>query len=416
MEPGREVVLVNTPVELLSDYAFAVLEGPSRPHPPPLSLHQLYAGTSELWLERVDAHTLDVTATSGWGRVPFERIFCPPEDMPRPGTEVRVRGLLIRVLTATPEGMPETVRFTFDGAIDAEERQWLVWEGTTPVPFTPPAVGQRVRLPPLFVLAPPCRSESAEAPLLEVSRRACSRTEAPLVRLGPWQHTRGIAGGRASSDREHRAHRAPRHTPEVKARQQLRSARPAHPCPAPRATAPGTPAPAPAHPRRGVVRERRAAEALGQPPAVVRQHQAHMQKPRAPRVRAPHTARAAAGCCSASHRRAPPRSPPAPRRPPPRPADTRTARRSGGSRSRHPAAAPPRPAARPRSARSARPPGSRRSAARPGDPSEPVHTARAGIHQLALELTRVRGAAQRGLDLAARARARITPAPLPAAA
>jgi hypothetical protein len=152
MEPGREVVLVNTPVELLSDYAFAVLEGPSRPHPPPLSLHQLYAGTSELWLERVDAHTLDVTATSGWGRVPFERIFCPPEDMPRPGTEVRVRGLLIRVLTATPEGMPETVRFTFDGAIDAEERQWLVWEGTTPVPFTPPAVGQRVRLPPLFVL------------------------------------------------------------------------------------------------------------------------------------------------------------------------------------------------------------------------------------------------------------------------
>lgn len=150
IQPGRDVVLVNTPVELLSHYTLALLaRAPLVPTP---SLHQLYSGGSELWLVRVDDRTLDVTATDGWGHAPIERIFCAPADMPQQGSERHVRGLVIRVQTTTPDGMPETVRFTFDSALEARERQWLIWEGTTPVAFAPPAVGDRIRLPGLSVV------------------------------------------------------------------------------------------------------------------------------------------------------------------------------------------------------------------------------------------------------------------------
>jgi len=152
IEPGRDVVLINSPVELLSDYAFAILGRASRPHAPPLSLHQLYAGGSELWLERVDARTLDVTATRGWGYVPLERIFCAPEDLPRAGTEIGVRNLTIRVLSSTPDGRPERVRFTFPTALESHERQWLMWRGTAPLALQPPRLGERVRVGPLSVV------------------------------------------------------------------------------------------------------------------------------------------------------------------------------------------------------------------------------------------------------------------------
>lgn len=142
-KPGREVVLVNTPVELLSNYTIAIHDRAGRSL---RSLHQLYAGGSELWLERVDAHTLDVTATRGWGYVPIERIFCAPADLPKAGSALQVQGMTIRVLGSTEAGAPAHVRFTFATPLEAGERQWLIWRGSQPVPFQPPAPGQRIRL------------------------------------------------------------------------------------------------------------------------------------------------------------------------------------------------------------------------------------------------------------------------------
>jgi len=150
-EPGRELVLVNTPVELLSLYTLAILEL-DRPDAVPASLHQLYAGGSELWLERIDARTLDVTATRGWGHAPIERIFAAAPDMPRAGSELRARGLAIRVLSSTSAGAPERVRFTFATSLESRERKWLVWRGAQPIEFAPPSIGARVRLEPLSLM------------------------------------------------------------------------------------------------------------------------------------------------------------------------------------------------------------------------------------------------------------------------
>jgi hypothetical protein len=149
LEPGRDVILVQAPVELLNHYALLATGVRSYTGPVPRSLHPLYAGASALWAERVDAFTLDLEVARGWGYVPMERIFGAPEDAPRAGSERSVASFRARVLESTGEGMPRRVRFTFRSPLEAQEHQWLTWQGSEVVTWTPPAIGQRVELAPL---------------------------------------------------------------------------------------------------------------------------------------------------------------------------------------------------------------------------------------------------------------------------
>jgi hypothetical protein len=151
---GRRIaVLLNSPLELIANYALAkdwLEHGGSRP---PEAVHQLYAGGSELTIERVGERAIEVTASRGWGYVPAERIFCRPEDLPRVGDERRVRGMTARTLELTEAGLPRRVRFTFDIPLESSELRWLVWtEGGVPVTWQPPELGKRVRIAPLNLL------------------------------------------------------------------------------------------------------------------------------------------------------------------------------------------------------------------------------------------------------------------------
>ena len=146
VKPGRQIVLVNSPLELLTTQAMSMLDVPSVAPHRPSAIHQLYAGGSDLRVERIDAFTLDVRAKRGWAWSPTEHVFCSARDMPRAGTEVHVRGMVARVLESTADGMPALVRFRFDTPLEAAERVWLVWQGQRPKPWTPPAIGQYVEL------------------------------------------------------------------------------------------------------------------------------------------------------------------------------------------------------------------------------------------------------------------------------
>jgi hypothetical protein len=149
--PDRVVVLLNTPVELIANYVAGKID---REHgDKPRAIHQLYSGASELWIERIDDRTIDMTATRGWGYVPLERIFCAEADMPKVGEERRMVGMTARTLASTPTGMPQRVRFSFEAPLESAAHTWLVWtESGQPSPWQPPAVGQRVRVAPLNLL------------------------------------------------------------------------------------------------------------------------------------------------------------------------------------------------------------------------------------------------------------------------
>jgi hypothetical protein len=148
LEPRADVVLVQAPVELLSNYALVITNLRERIASAPHTLQQLYGGASELWVERVDACTLELEVARGWGYVPIERVFATVQDMPRAGSEVRRATFRARVLSSTRDGRPQRVRFVFPTPLEAPTRQWLTWQGDHPVPWRPPRVGERVHIAP----------------------------------------------------------------------------------------------------------------------------------------------------------------------------------------------------------------------------------------------------------------------------
>jgi hypothetical protein len=149
--PARQVVLLNTPVELMTLYAWQrMLEERGRKLPDTFS--QLYAGSSRLVVRRVDPYTLELRPAHGWGRVPIERVFCKLADLPRAGTSWTVSGMNIRVEQSGPDGRPMRVSFRFPTPLEAAGRLWLVWQGTRPVPWQPPPLGEQVTLGSLSLL------------------------------------------------------------------------------------------------------------------------------------------------------------------------------------------------------------------------------------------------------------------------
>lgn len=157
VQPRRDVILLNSPLELLSNYVGGTLDRAGRRQHMPNALHQLYAGGSELWVTRIDERTIDVSATRGWGFTAVERIFCTPNDMPRVGSIRHARNLSVEVIRTTESGMPATVRFRFPTALESPERQWLIWRDAAPVAWSPPKLGARSRIAPLnlFAALPP---------------------------------------------------------------------------------------------------------------------------------------------------------------------------------------------------------------------------------------------------------------------
>jgi hypothetical protein len=139
----RDVVLIDSPAEVLGYYAYHTLRAQTPLQAAPRSLQQLYAGRSDLDFERIDERTLDVHAALGWGSTPYESFFASNAELPKLGTTRRVGELKISVLAVEAHGRPTHVRFEFPDRLEAEHRVWLTWQGRRPVVWTPPALGQR---------------------------------------------------------------------------------------------------------------------------------------------------------------------------------------------------------------------------------------------------------------------------------
>lgn len=153
VEPHKDVILVQAPIELLSNYALMVSTLPERAASAPRSIQHLYTGSSPLRVERVDSHTLELVVERGFGHVPIERVFCAKDDLPRVGSEVQLPAFKARVLESTPDGRPARVRFTFSTPLESSERVWLSWQDNHPVRWTPPALGKSAHIEPASFFA-----------------------------------------------------------------------------------------------------------------------------------------------------------------------------------------------------------------------------------------------------------------------
>jgi hypothetical protein len=137
----REVVVLNTPIELVTLYAHELLGQRDSQHSTISSLHQLYAGAAEVEVARIDETTLELRVAGGWARRPIEGVFASVDAMPPAGITQQIGPLAITVRETEPDGRPRTVQFRFADALEAPQRLWLEWRGTALQPWKPPPVG-----------------------------------------------------------------------------------------------------------------------------------------------------------------------------------------------------------------------------------------------------------------------------------
>jgi hypothetical protein len=146
-ELPSQVIFLNTPIELLGLYTWNHLQLRDAQLPRAHSLHQLYTGSSDLTVKRIDANTLELRPGDGWGRIPLERIFGAKYDLPQAGTQVDVQAMQVSVAESNAEGRPSRVQFHFPSALESTERLWFAWQGKAPKPWRPPAIGEEVTFP-----------------------------------------------------------------------------------------------------------------------------------------------------------------------------------------------------------------------------------------------------------------------------
>lgn len=150
--PGLEkqvLVIVNHPVIFYAHYfrTARFLAGQSVPR----RLRVLAPGNAALRITRTDQKTLVARPEKGFIELPFDNVFRGPAHPLHVGDSVALTGVTIKVTAATPDGRPAEASFHFSVPLDDPSLRWIQWKGEGYEPFTVPAVGESLLLPP----APP---------------------------------------------------------------------------------------------------------------------------------------------------------------------------------------------------------------------------------------------------------------------
>lgn len=146
---GHEVIALTAPDLLTPLYASAVHVA-TLGHPAPLALRTLSVHVAgELTARRVDERTLDVSLSQGFLHDPMSQMMRGDPMGFRVGEAITAGTLRATPLALTDDGRPLRVRFAFSRSLDDPALRWTRWEGVRFVPWTPPAVGATVRLPPI---------------------------------------------------------------------------------------------------------------------------------------------------------------------------------------------------------------------------------------------------------------------------
>ncbi len=144
---GQDLVLLNPPdhVYLVTAIPFVkALAG----QPAPRRLRALSAGSSAQRVARLDAHTLRVELDEGMFPAPFSRYFRSEADGFQPGQRVELGDLSVEIERVNRAGDPDVVRYRFATPLEDPSLRWLAWRDGVYVPWSPPAIGASVSLPP----------------------------------------------------------------------------------------------------------------------------------------------------------------------------------------------------------------------------------------------------------------------------
>lgn len=137
--------IVRSPADLLS--AVMPFQRAADGTPVPRHTRLLYAGMSSIEIERPEERTLVFRCGDSFLKRPWTQVFRDPAEHPfRVGDTVRLTDFEAEVTQITPDGQPREVRFRFAEPLEAPSYRWVIFEKREYVPFTPPPIGQTVRI------------------------------------------------------------------------------------------------------------------------------------------------------------------------------------------------------------------------------------------------------------------------------
>jgi hypothetical protein len=140
----RTLVFINPPAVPLFAYIPIMRAAEGRPWG--RLAHMLASGTTELEIERPDAHTLRIAPRGGFLLNPASQLLRVPDRGFHAGQTIKLSELVVTVTRLTPDGRPAEILARFERALDDPSFEWLQWSVTTYGPWQPPAVGETVHL------------------------------------------------------------------------------------------------------------------------------------------------------------------------------------------------------------------------------------------------------------------------------
>jgi hypothetical protein len=141
---GSTLIVINAPDPLV-----AGLAGASRYY----SDHSAISGRlrqlatvsdGEVTAERIDAHTLSLSAPTGFFHDQFSQIFRSPSIPFHAGDVVNEKGMRVEIMEVDAAALPRRIQFHFDRPLDDPELVWITWERQGFIPWKPPAQSEKV--------------------------------------------------------------------------------------------------------------------------------------------------------------------------------------------------------------------------------------------------------------------------------
>ena len=109
----------------------------------------LFAGLAAVEAERTTRDTLVLRPEGGFIPKGYCQLFRGPGYPIPVGYAIELDGLSVEVLASDAEGRPTEVAFTLDKPFEDTSVQFLMWAGKSYAPFTPPSIGESVRIAPV---------------------------------------------------------------------------------------------------------------------------------------------------------------------------------------------------------------------------------------------------------------------------
>jgi len=146
-DPSRLVLVVNAPLAPLNFYLLAIRATEGLPLPD--RTLPIASGVQALEIRRTDRQTLTVHPDGGFLEHAVDRIVRDGDHPMFAGQQVRLQSVTVTVTRMNAAGRPEEASFRFDTPLEDPHLQWFQWKDGQYAPFTPPPIGQSVRLAPV---------------------------------------------------------------------------------------------------------------------------------------------------------------------------------------------------------------------------------------------------------------------------